>query len=89
MKGTIQRTEIERPFLPAKGFNANLVQFLNFYRRIMLLLITCMSAIYGHGRAPKTVLHARKIIIYEGLSHIYDTNSPRSRNIVNIRSVSA
>ena len=32
-------------FLAAKGFNTDLVQFLNFYRRIMLLLVTCMSAL--------------------------------------------
>ena len=28
--------EIDRPFLAAKGFNTNLVQFLNFYLHIML-----------------------------------------------------
>ena len=44
-KGAIQRTEIERPFLAVKGFNTNLVQFLNFYWHIMLLLVTCMSAL--------------------------------------------
>ena len=33
--GTIHRTETERPFLAAKGFNTT---------SIMLLLVTCMSA---------------------------------------------
>ena len=48
-KGAIQRTEIARPFLVAKGFNTNLVQFLNFYRCIMLLLTMCTSALYVHN----------------------------------------
>ena len=56
-KRAIQRAEIERPFLAAKDFNTNLVKFLNFYRCIMFLLVTCTS----------TLLRAQKIIIYECL----------------------
>ena len=50
-KGTLQTTEIERAFLFAKVFNTNLVQFLNFYCRIMLLLLMCISALL-HARFP-------------------------------------
>ena len=38
---TIHRTEIERPFLGAKGFNTN---YFNFYCCI-ILLVTCTSAL--------------------------------------------
>ena len=31
--------------LAAKGFNTNLVQFLNVYDRIILLLVRCTSAL--------------------------------------------
>ena len=61
-KAAIQRSEIERPFLAAKSFNINLVQYLNFYRSIMLLLVMCMSTLYVHGREPKTILDARNLV---------------------------
>ena len=53
-KKAIHRTEIERSLLAAKGFNTNLVQFLNFY-----VLFLCASALL---RAPKTVLRARNLL---------------------------
>ena len=48
-KGAVHRTEIERPFLAAKGFNINLVRFL---LHIMLSLVMCTSALLG-ARFPK------------------------------------
>ena len=62
--------EIERLFLPAKCFNTNLVQFLPSYYAIISNMHVCsfMCTISKvHRRASETVLHARKIIIYEGL----------------------
>ena len=45
-KGATQKTEMDRLFfLVAKGFNTNLVQFLNLYCRIMFFLVTCMYAL--------------------------------------------
>ena len=68
-------TEIERPFLAAKGFNTNLVQCLPPYYVIVSNVHVCyftyrISRV--HRRAHKTVLHAlnfvyEKIIMYEGL----------------------
>ena len=63
-------TETERPFLAAKGFNTNLVQFLPPYHVIISNACVCSftcTISHVHGRAPKAVLRARKIIIYEGL----------------------
>ena len=68
-------TEIERPFLVAKGFNTNLVQCLPPYYFIFsnehVCSFTCTISDV-HRCAPKTVLHAQNlvyeiIIIYEDL----------------------
>ena len=65
MKGAIYRTKIERPFLAAKGFNTNLVQFLPPYHVIIskthVCSFTCTIS-NVHARAPKTVLHARNLV---------------------------
>ena len=62
-KAAIQRIEQEAPFLPAKGFNTNLVQFPNFYHCIILLLVTSMPAIsHMHGYAPTMVLLAQNLV---------------------------
>ena len=66
---------MERPFLVAKSFNTNLVQFLPPYHVIIdnahVCYFTCTIS-HVHGRAPKTILstksRAQKIIIYEGLT---------------------
>ena len=57
-KDAIHRTEMEMLFLPAKGFNTNLVQFLPLYvfSNIHVCSFTCTNV---NGRAPKTVLRAR------------------------------
>ena len=68
-------TEIERPFLAAKGFNTNLVQCLPPYFVIISNMHVCSltyTISHLHRCAPKTILRARKlvyeiIIIYEGL----------------------
>ena len=68
-------TEIERPFLAAKGFNTNLVQWLSPYCFIFsnkhVCSFTCTIS-HGHRRAPRIVLRARNlvceiIITYEDL----------------------
>ena len=68
-------TEIEGPFLAAKGFNTNLVQYLPpFYviiSNVHVCSLTCTIS-HVHRRAPKTVLRAQnlvyeKIITYEDL----------------------
>ena len=63
-KGAIHRTEIERPFLAAKSFNANLVQFLTPYHVIIsnvhVSSFACTIS-HVHGRASKTVLRARNL----------------------------
>ena len=51
-------TDIERPFLAAKGFNTNLVQFLPLYHVIVSIMHVCSfkcTISHMHGRAPKTV----------------------------------
>ena len=62
-------TEIERPFLAAKGSNTNLVLFLPPYYVIIsnvhVCSFTCTISCV-HGRAPKTVLRARNLV-YEKL----------------------
>ena len=68
-------TEIERPFLAARGFNTNLVQCVPPYFVIISNMhVRCFTRTISHlhRRAPKTVLHAQKLvyeknIIYEGL----------------------
>ena len=68
-------SEIERPFLVAKGFNTNSVQCLPLYyviiSKVHICSFTCTIS-HMHRCAPKMVLHAqnlvyKKIIIYEGL----------------------
>ena len=74
-KGAIQMTEIKRPFLAAKAFNANLVQCLPPHYVIIsnrhICSFTCRIS-HIHRCAPKTVLHAlnlvcEKFVTYEGL----------------------
>ena len=70
MVSTKGLTEIEKPFLVAKGFNTNLVQFLLTYHVIISNVHMCyfMYMIsHVHGHAPKTVLWAQKIVTYDGL----------------------
>ena len=70
-RGAIHRTEIERPFLAGKDFKTNLEQFLLPYHVIIsnvhVYSFRCRIS-HAHGRAPKTVLHARKKLIYESLN---------------------
>ena len=40
-EGAIHRTEIERSFLAAKGFNSNLVQFLLSYHVVICKVQVC------------------------------------------------
>ena len=71
-------------FLAVNGFNTNLVQFLNFYRRIMLLLVTCISDLLRARSTTCIDAHLKqfcvheisctKIIIYEGLSNDVEVN---------------
>ena len=71
-KGAIHKSEIGRSLLAGKGFNTNLVQFLPPYHvisNVHVCSFTCTIS-HVHGRAPGMVLHARKIIIYEGLISI-------------------
>ena len=65
MKGVVHRTEIERLFLAAKGFNTNLVYFLSLYHVIISNVHVCFfmgTTSHVHGRAPKTVWHARSLV---------------------------
>ena len=68
-KRVIHRTEIKRLFLTAKGFNTNLVQFLTPYHVIINMHVCSFRRMISNvpEHAPKMILHARKIIIYEGL----------------------
>ena len=69
-KGAIKRTEIEKPFLAAKACN------------IMLLLVTCTSALLGAKSPPcmdellkQFSVHEtfeQEIIIYENLNWMYE-----------------
>ena len=55
-KGAVQRTEIERPFLAATGFNSNLVHFLLLYHAIISNVEVCFltgTISHVHGCAPK------------------------------------
>ena len=73
-KVAIHMTEIERPFLAVKGFNANLLQCLPPYyviSNVHVCFFMCTIS-HVHRHAPKTVLYAQnlvyeKILIYEGL----------------------
>ena len=68
-------TEIKRPFLAARGFNTNLVQCVPpYFVTISNMHVRSLTRTISHlhRRAPKTVLHARKLmyeknIIYEDL----------------------
>ena len=65
----MHKTEIERPFLAALGFNTNLVHFLLPYHVIISIVHVCSFTgpiFHMHGRAPKTVLGARNLM-YEKL----------------------
>ena len=69
-KRAIARTERERSFLVVKGFNTNVVQFLRPHHVIISNVHVCsFCARFPTCTrcAPKMVLCARKIIIYEGL----------------------
>ena len=64
-KGAIHRTEIDRLFLAAKGFNTNLVHFLPLYHDIISNAHICsfMDMIsHMHRRTPKTVLCAQNLV---------------------------
>ena len=54
----------ERPFLAAMDFNTNLVQFLNFYCRIMLSLVMCTSALLRTRFPTCTDVHIKRFYIY-------------------------
>ena len=62
-KEAVHRTEIEKLFLPTKGFNTNLVQFHLLYHIIsnMHISFTCLIS-HVHRRAPKAVLHAQNLV---------------------------
>ena len=64
-KGAVDRTEIERSFLAAKGFNTNLVQFLPLHHVIIsnVHVYSFMGTIFHiHVQAPKMVLHAWNLV---------------------------
>ena len=64
-KGAVHRTERERLFLAAKGFNNNLVQFLPLYHVISNVCICsfmCTRIPYVHGHASKRVLGAQDLV---------------------------
>ena len=68
-KGVVHRTEIEKPFLAAKGFKTNLVQFQSLYHVIISNVHVCSFAStisHVHGRVPKTVLRVQNLL-YEKL----------------------
>ena len=67
-KEAVHRTEIESPFLAAKGFKTNLLHFLPPYHVIFSNVhVFFMGTIsHVHGREPKTVLRARNLV-YEKL----------------------
>ena len=54
------QTEIERSLLAAKGLNTNLVHFLN---RIMLLLVTCTSALLRVRFPTCTDVHLKRFCV--------------------------
>ena len=58
-KKAIHRTEIQRPFLAAKGFNTNLVQFLLLH--VILSNVHNFSPLM-HGCVLKTVLSAQNLV---------------------------
>ena len=63
-KGAIYRTEEEKPFLAAKGFSTNLVQFLTSHVIIgsMHVCSFTWTMTHVHGPAPETALHARNLV---------------------------
>ena len=64
-KGSIHRTEIERPFLAGRGSNTNLVQFLLPYHVIIsnvhVCSFMCMIS-HVHRRAPTTVFRVQNLV---------------------------
>ena len=71
----MHRTEIEGPFLAAKGLKTNSVQFLPpnhvTISNVCICSFTCMIS-HVRGHACKTILRAQnlvyeKLLIYEGL----------------------
>ena len=61
----MHRTEIERLFLPGKGFNTNLIQFLLPYHVIINNVHVCSYACtisHVNGHACKTALHAQNLV---------------------------
>ena len=61
-KGAIYRSEIERPFLAANGFNTNLVQFLSPYH---VLLVTCTSTLLRARFPTCTDVHVKRFCAHE------------------------
>ena len=64
-KGTIHRTEIERPLLAGKSFNTNLVQFLLPFHVIISnvhVYSFTHTISHVHGRARKTVFRAQNLV---------------------------
>ena len=55
------QTEIERSLLAANGLNTNLVHFLN---RIMLLLVTCTSALLRVRFPTCTDVHLKRFCVH-------------------------
>ena len=58
-------TKTESPFLAAKGFNTNLVQFLSPCHVIISNVHVCSfmcTTFLVHGRPPKTVLRAQNLV---------------------------
>ena len=71
-------TDIERSFLPAKGFNTNLVYFVRPYHVIISNMHVCsFMCTISHvlGRAPKMVLHAQNLV-YQKLEFMKAWLSP-------------
>ena len=69
MKGAIHWSEIERPFLVAKGLNTNLVHFLLWFHviisNVQVCFFTC-TILHMHGRGAIMVLRAQNLV-YEKL----------------------
>ena len=64
-KEAVHRTEIEKPFLATKGFNANLEHFLPLHHVIIGNVHVCSftsTISFVHGLTPKTVLCAGNLV---------------------------
>ena len=64
-KEAIHKAGIERPSLATKGFNTNLVQFLNFYRCIMLLLVMHASTLLPAQFSLCTDMHLKQFCTHK------------------------